>query len=85
MVIDGTDEVDADAIQLLTIAHFNGICSLITALAANGFLEPEQLQVIHDAMTIPLDDPGWRDDSFVTGARDTLEKVLARAMKYARH
>lgn len=81
MVIEAGDEVANDAIQLLTVANFNGTCRLITALAANGFLEPEQLDGIHDAMTLPLDDPDWRDDSFVTGARDMLERVLAGAMK----
>ena len=80
MVIEADGEVANDAIQLLTIAHFNGICRLITALAANGFLEPEQLEGIHEAMTLPLDDPNWRDDSFVADARNTLEQVLAGAL-----
>lgn len=83
-MIEADDEVANDAIQLLVIAQFNGICHLITALAGNGFLEPEQLEGIHEAMTLPLDDPDWRDDSFVTGARDTLERVLAGAMRAAK-
>ena len=79
-----TDEVSADATQLLGAASFNGVCRVIAALAENGFLSPEQLENMHDCMTPPLDDAGWRDDSFVSAARDTLEAVLATAMKEAR-
>lgn len=79
-MIEADDEVANDAIQLLVIAQFNGICRLITALATNGFLEPEQLEGIHDAMTLPLDDPDWRDDSFITEVRTLLETVLSKAV-----
>ena len=78
------DEVDNDAIQLLTIATFNGVCRLIAALSESGSLSPEQLENIHDAMTTPLDDPDWRDDDFITNIRDALETVLARASMEAR-
>jgi hypothetical protein len=80
----GSEEVAADAIQLLTVANFNGLCRVIAALSDNGSLSPAQLDNIHDAMTTPLDDPDWRDDKFIADIRDTLESVLARASAQAR-
>lgn len=78
------EEVANDAIQLVVVATFNGLCRSIAALAENGLLTPEQVDNIHDAMTTPLDDPDWRDDEFITNTRDVLEAVLASAMKRAR-
>lgn len=78
------DEVSNDAIQLVVVATFNGLCRAIASLADNGLLTPEQVDNIHDAMTTPLDDPDWRDDEFITNTRDVLETVLATAMKRAR-
>lgn len=78
------DEVSNDAIQLVVVATFNGLCRAIAALAENGLLTPEQVDNIHDAMTTPLDDPDWRDDEFIANTRDVLETVLATAMKRAR-
>ena len=78
-----SDEVASDAMQLVSIATFNGLCRLITALAENGLLTPEQLRGLHDGMTYPLDDADWRDDEFVSGTRGTLERVLASGMKAA--
>ena len=75
----GEDEVANDAVQLTLIATFNGLCRLIAALARNGLLTLDQLANIEDAITTPLDDPDWRDDSAVVGARDVVEKILARA------
>lgn len=80
---DSTDEVAADAMQLLNVAVFNGLCRLVTALARDGLLQVEQLRDIHEAMTCPLDDEDWRDDDFITNARSTLERVLSSAMKAA--
>lgn len=82
---EADDQVENDAIQLLTIANFNGICRLISALSQNGFLEPEQLHGIHGAMTNPLDDPDWRDYPFIAETRETLERVLAKAMAASMH
>lgn len=81
---DGTEEVANDAMQLFTIATFNGLCRVIAALAQNGLLTPEQLDNIEDAMTAPLDDPDWRDDSFIADARDTIAQVLSKAVKRSR-
>lgn len=78
------DEVSNDAIQLVVVSTFNGLCRTIAALAANGLLTAEQVDNIHDAMTTPLDDPDWRDDEFFTNTRDVLENVLATAMKQVR-
>ena len=78
------DEVSNDAIQLVTVSIFNGLCRVIRALAANGLLSAEQLDGIHDAMTTPLDDPGLRDDDFITFTRETIEKALAAAVRDAR-
>ena len=78
------DEVSNDAIQLVVVAAFNGLCRTIAALAENGLLDPEQIDDIHDAMTTPLDDPDWRDDEFISNMRGVLENVLAKAMKQAR-
>lgn len=79
-----SDEVANDAIQLLVISTFNGLCRVIAALARNGVLSPDQLANIEDAMTTPLDDPDWRDYSFITETRSSAEKVLARAVSDAR-
>jgi hypothetical protein len=80
---DPSDEVAPDAVQLVTIATFNGMCRLITALAENGLLTLDQLRGMHDAITYPLDDEDWRDDETVSGARDAVERVLSSAMKAA--
>ena len=77
------EEIANDAVQLTLIATFNGLCRLIAALARNGLLTPDQLADIENAMTTPLDDPHWRDDSCVVGAREAVEEVLARAMSEA--
>jgi hypothetical protein len=34
-------------------------------------------------MTLPLDDPDWRDYSFIAGARGSLETVLSKAINDA--
>ena len=81
---DPTQEVANDAMQLFTVATFNGLCRVVAALAENGLLTPDQLDNIHDAMTTPLDDPDWRDDQFVADSRETIEKVLAQAMTRSR-
>ncbi|WP_037499265.1 hypothetical protein [Sphingomonas jaspsi] len=78
------DEVATDAVQLTTVAVFNGLCRLIAALGHNGLLNPLQIDNIHDCMTAPLDDPEWRDYDYITSTRDILEEVLALAMKDAR-
>lgn len=78
------EQVDQDTIELVTISTFNGLCRMIIALAENGFLTAEQLAGIHDAMTTPLDDPDLRDDDFITFTRDTIETVLAAAVRDAR-
>ena len=78
------EEVSNDAIQLVVVSVFNGLCRVIRALAANGLLSAEQLDGIHDAMTTPLDDPGLRDDDFITFTRETIEKALAAAVRDAR-
>ena len=75
------DEVADDAIQLITIANFNGVCRIIAVLAQNGLITASQLDNIHDCMTTPLDDPDWRDYEFIAGTRETLETVLAQAVK----
>lgn len=80
---DQAEEVANDAIQLMVIATFNGLCRLIAAVAGNGLLSPEQLANIEDAMTTPLDDPNWREDSTVAGTRVVVETVLARAVNDA--
>ena len=74
------EEVSNDAVQLVTISLFNGLCRLTGALAENGLLTDDQVLGMHDAMTTPLDDPDFRDDDFITFSRDTLEKVLSRAL-----
>lgn len=78
------DEIANDAVQLTMIATFNGVCRLIAALARNGLVSPDQLANIEDAMTTPLDDPAWRDDSSIVAAREAVEKVLSRAMSDGR-
>lgn len=77
------DEASADALQLLELANFNGVCRVIAALAENGLISPPQIRNIHDCMTAPLDDEGWRDDPFIVTTRSVLETVLACAMKDA--
>lgn len=81
---DGTEEVANDAMQLFAISTFNGLCRVIAALGKNGFLSPDQLDNIEDAMTTPLDDPDWRDDSFIADTRETIARVLSTAMKNSR-
>lgn len=81
---DGTEEVVNDAMQLLAISTFNGLCRVIAALGENGFLSPDQLDNIEDAMTTPLDDPDWRDDSFIADTRETIARVLSTAMRNSR-
>lgn len=78
------EEVSNDAVQLVTVSLFNGLCRLTTALAENGLLSDEQVLGMHDAMTYPLDDPDFRDDHFITFSRITLEKVLSRALRNTR-
>lgn len=80
----GDEEVSSDAVQLMLVSTFNGLCRLIASLSRNGLLSRAQIQNIHDAMTEPLDDPQLRDDEFVAFTRSTVEEVLARAMKDAR-
>jgi hypothetical protein len=80
----GDEEVSNDAVQLMLVSTFNGLCRLIASLSENGFLTRGQVQNIHDAMTEPLDDPQLRDDEFVAFTRSTVEEVLARAVKDAR-
>jgi hypothetical protein len=74
------EEVNNDAVQLVTISLFNGLCRLTAALAENGLLTDDQVLGMHDAMTTPLDDPDLRDDDFIVGARETMEGVLSRAL-----
>lgn len=78
------EEVDNDAIQLITVSLFNGLCRLTSALAKNGLLLDGQVLGLHDAMTTPLDDPDLRDDDFVVLARQTLEDVLSQALRDTR-
>lgn len=78
------DEVANDAIQLMTVATFNGVCRVVAALSRNGLLDPDQLENIHDCMTTTLDDPDWRDYTFIAETRDVVERVLAQSMKEAR-
>src|SRR5258708_3488373 len=78
------EEVSNDAIQLVVVSLFNGVCRRASALARNGLLSAEQLAGIQDAMPAPLDDPDLRDDDFVTFTRETLETVLATALRDAR-
>jgi hypothetical protein len=79
----GDEEVSNDAVQLMLVSTFNGLCRLIASMSRNGSLTRAQIQNIHDAMTEPLDDPQLRDDEFVAFTRSTVEEVLARAMKDA--
>ena len=74
------DEVSNDAVQLIMVSVFNGLCRLIGALAENGLLSDDQVRTINDAMTSPLDDPDHRDDDFITFTRQTLEEALAKAL-----
>ncbi|MCL6684097.1 hypothetical protein [Sphingomonas alba] len=74
------DEVSNDAVQLIMVSLFNGLCRLTAALAENGLLTDDQVLGLHDAMTTPLDDPDLRDDDLISFTRSTLEKVLARAL-----
>ncbi len=80
---EDAEQVANDAMQLLNIATFNGLCRVIAALGENGLLDPSQLENIHDAVTTPLDDPDWRDDTFITDTRQAVERVLAKAMKHS--
>lgn len=81
---DGSEEVANDAMQLFAVSTFNGLCRVIAALGANGLLTPERLDNIHDAMSTPLDDPNWRDYSFIADTRNTIESVLSTAVKRSR-
>lgn len=78
------EEVSNDAVQLIMVSMFNGLCRLTSALAENGMLTDDQVLKMHDAMTTPLDDPDFRDDDFITFARQTLENVLSRALRDTR-
>ena len=78
------DEVSNDAVQLITVSLFNGLCRLTSALAENGMLSDDQVLGMNDAMTTPLDDPDLRDDDFITFARHNLEGVLAQALRDTR-
>lgn len=40
---DGSEEVATDAMQLFTVATFNGLCRVVAALGENGLLTPDQL------------------------------------------
>ena len=78
------NEVSQDAMQLITVSVFNGLCRVTRALAQNGLLDADQIENIHDAMTTPLDDPDLADDEMVTFARSQLESVLSKALRDAR-
>lgn len=78
------DEVSNDAMQLITVSLFNGFCRTVSALAENGLLEADQIENIHDAMTLPLDDPDHGDEPIVTVARTQIEKVLSKALRDVR-
>ena len=78
------DEVSNDAVQLITVSLFNGLCRLTSALAENGMLSDDQVLGMNDAMTTPLDDLDLRDDDFITFARHNLEGVLAQALRDTR-
>ena len=78
------DEVSHDAMQLITVSLFNGFCRTVSALSANGLLEADQIENIHDAMTFPLDDPDHGDEPIVIFARTQIEKVLSKALRDVR-
>lgn len=68
-----------DTARLLTIATFNGLCRLVTAVAERGMLSGDDLAGLHEVMTSPLDDPEMRDDEVIACCRFTVESVMAQA------
>ena len=70
--------------QQSTVSLFNGFCRTVSALSANGLLEADQIENIHDAMIYPLDDPDHGDEPIVTFARTQVEKVLSKALRDVR-
>lgn len=83
VVIEPSPPGADDTARLLGIATFNGLCRLLTALAARGLLCREELRGIEDVVTTPLDDPEWRDDGFIAALRDAATSVAAQAMQTA--
>lgn len=79
------EETTADAVQLIMVATFNGLCEVLKALGRRHLLSPEELAAIHEAMTWPLDDPDNRDDPVIVTAREEVETVLADALARERH
>lgn len=77
--IEPSPEGADDTARLLAIATFNGLCRVIIAAARQGLLAREELVVLHDAMTAPLDDLEMRDDEVIACCRSTLEEVLSNA------
>lgn len=75
------DEVSNDAMQLILVSVFNGLCRVTRSLAQNGLLDAEQIENIHDAMTTPLDDPDLRPPATSWAAsrqgRRSMERVWA--------
>jgi len=78
------DEVDPNAVQLLLVATFNGLCHALAALARRGQLSEEEIEAMVDAMTDPLDDAACRDDSMIDCARGQVESILAKALASSR-
>lgn len=77
---DLTQEVDSDAVQLILIATFNGLCQLYPRLAARGLLSEGDVRLIHEIMARPLDHEEIIDDPTLVMARESVDEALSEAL-----
>lgn len=77
---DLTQEVNSDAVQLVLISTFNGLCQLYPRLAAKGLLSEGDVRLIHELMARPLDHEEIVDDPTLVMARESVDEALSEAL-----
>jgi hypothetical protein len=77
---DLSEEVSSDAVQLMLISTFNGVCALYPRLAAQGVLSEQDIRSVFEAMTPPLDHDGMIDDPTLAMARGRVDDAFAEAL-----
>lgn len=73
------DEVDPEVFHLATLGILNGLLQLIEALGSRGILDDQNLRMIHDRLSGPLDDEKWRDNNAMESLRTAVDDALASA------
>ncbi|MGN6849014.1 MAG: hypothetical protein ACTHJK_06015 [Sphingomicrobium sp.] len=79
---DLTQEVNSDAVQLMLISTFNGLCQLYPRLAAKGLLSEGDIRLIHELMARPLDHKEMIDDPTLVMARESVDDALSEALAF---